>query len=206
MFLLILSYFNANDLINLCYVSKYCRKCVLTKFDTYYNISTGFCSIGLWTNKIQGNLWGLIDNIFNDLTADFDPEGYYQLLFKEFHHLSLFSVCLHFLRCQRSCEKNYAAYCRLCSRVKDNNFFEYNAFQCIKVSDIDGYLGLSSHGKVDFDVFLSQPGYFPYAFCESSHRKYNQHMVFSYAHDLFVAFCSVLMRLYLNIAMKSFEA
>ena len=30
-------------------------------------------------------------------------------------------------------------------------------------------------------------------------------MVFSYAHDLFVAFCSVLMRLYLNIAMKSFE-
>ena len=187
-------------------MSKYCRKCVLTKFDTYYNISTGFCSIGLWTNKIQGNLWGLIDNIFNDLTADFDPEGYYQLLFKEFHHLSLFSVCLHFLRCQRSCEKNYAAYCRLCSRVKDNNFFEYNAFQCIKVSDIDGYLGLSSHGKVDFDVFLSQPGYFPYAFCESSHRKYNQHMVFSYAHDLFAAFCSVLMRLYLNIAMKSFEA
>ena len=148
----------------------------------------------------------MIDNIFNDLTGDFDPEGYYQLLLKEFRHLSLFSVCLHFLRCQRSCQKNYAAYFRLYSRVKDNNFFEYNAFLCTKVSNIDGYLGLSSHGKVHFDVFLSQPGYFPYAFCESSHRKCNQHMVFSYAHDLFVAFCSVLMRLYLNIAMKSFEA
>ena len=93
----------------------------------------------------------------------------------------------------------------MCSRVKHNNFFEYNAFLCVKVSHMDGYLGLRWHETVDFDVFLSQPGYFPYAFCESYDRKCNQHQVFSYAHDMFAAFFSFLVRLYLNIAMKCFE-
>ena len=78
MHLFIFSYLNANDLINLCYVSKYYRRCVLKKIDRYYNISTGFCSTELWANKIEENLRGLIDNIFNDLIdIEFDPEGYY---------------------------------------------------------------------------------------------------------------------------------
>ena len=120
-------------------MSKYCRRCVLNKFDKCYNISTGFCSVELWTSKIQDNLWGLIDIIFNDMTAKFDPEGYYQLLL----NLSLFSVCLYFLRCQRSCE-NYAGYCKLYSRVKDCSFLELNAFPSIKVSD--DYLGQNHYG------------------------------------------------------------
>ena len=70
---------------------------------------------------------------------------------------------------------------------------------------MDGYLGLNCNERVDFDVFLRQPCYFPYAFCESSDLKCNQHEVFSYAHDLFMAFSSFLMRLYLNIALKCFE-
>ena len=44
---------------------------------------------------------------------------------------------------------------------------------------MDGYLGLNCNKRVDFDVFLRQPGYFPYAFCESSDLKCNQHQVFS---------------------------
>ena len=156
-------------------------------------------------NKIKEDIWGLIDNIFNDLTdCEFDPEGYYQILLKEFRHLSLFSVCLHFLRCQRSCEKHYGGYCRLCLPVRDNNFFEANTFLSAKVSDMDGYLGTSYSETVDFDVFLTQPGYFSYAFCESNCRC-NQHEVFSYTHDLFAASCSVLIRMYLNIAMKVFS-
>ena len=147
----------------------------------------------------------MIDNIFNGLIdIEFDPEGHYQILLKEFRHLSLFSVCLHFLKCQRSCEKNHAGYCRLCLRVRDNNFFQYNAFLSVKVSDMDGYLGISYSETVDFDVFLSQTGYFPYAFCESD-RRCNHHEVFSYTHDLFAAFCSVLIRMNLNIAMKIFS-
>ena len=59
-------------------MSKYYRRCALKKIDTYYNISTGFCSTELWANKIEENLRGLIDNIFNDLIdIEVDPEGYY---------------------------------------------------------------------------------------------------------------------------------
>ena len=148
----------------------------------------------------------MIENIYNNLfdTIAFDVEWNYDNLFKEFHHLSLFSICLQFLRCQRSCEKNCANYCRMCSRVRDNIFYDYNAFLSLKVSDMDGYLNISNSGRVDFDVFLSQPAYFPYAFCESS-RKCTQHQVFNYVHDLLAAFCSFLIRMYMNIGTKYFS-
>ena len=178
---IIFSYLNAIDLINLCYVSKYYIKLILSFLKKHYNISTGFCSVRFWTNKIEENLYGSIENIYNNLfdTIAFDVEWNYDNLFKEFHHPSLFSVCLHFLRCQRSCEKNCANYCRMCSRVR---------FLSLKVSDMDGYLNISNSDRVDFDVFLSQPAYFPYAFCELG-RKCTQHQVFNYIHDLFAAFC-----------------
>ena len=70
--LLIFSYLNATDLTNLCYVSKYYRRLIFKKFDKYYNISTGFFSTELWMNKIEENLWQLIENIYNDLNDDID--------------------------------------------------------------------------------------------------------------------------------------
>ena len=69
---------------------------------------------------------------------------------------------------------------------------------------MDGFLGINNFETADFDVFLSQPDYFTYAFCESD-RRCNQDQVFSYTHDLFAAFCSVFIRMYLNIAMKVFS-
>ena len=88
--LFIFSYLNGNDLINLCYVSKYYRRCVLKKIDEYYNISTGLCLTELWTNKVEENLWGLIDNIFNDLIVEFDPEDIIRFRLKNF------AICLYF--------------------------------------------------------------------------------------------------------------
>ena len=145
MHLIIFSFLNAIDLINLCYVSKYYRKFLLQKFDKYYNISTVFCSTELWLNKIEENLWGVIENIYNDwsYTFAFDFEWHYDNLFKEFRHLSLFSVCLHFFRCQGSCKAVTAGYCRMCSRVHDNNFHDYNAFLSLKVSNMDDYLSIN---------------------------------------------------------------
>ena len=187
-------------------MSKYYRKLVLKKFDKYYNIRTGFGSTELWLNKIKDNLWGMIQNIYNDLfdTFAFDFEWHYGNLSKEFRHLSLFSVCLHLLRCQRSCEMTYAGYGSICSGVRDNAFYEYNPFLSVIVSNVVDYLSMICCESVDFDVFLSQPAYFPYAFSKSD-RKCSQHQVFSFAHDLFVAFCSVLIRMYLNITMKFFS-
>ena len=106
----ILSYLNANDLIILSYVSKYFRKLVLKRFAKIYDTSTGFCSVKYWTNKIERNVFELIQAINNDLfeSKAFDFEENYDTLIKKFGHMSLFSVCLHFLRCRRSCEKNMA--------------------------------------------------------------------------------------------------
>ena len=63
---------------------------------------------------------------------------------KKFRHLSLFSVCLHLLTCKRSCEKKINSYCRLCSRVRANNFFDMDKFQdlvmCSKATHKDDFL------------------------------------------------------------------
>ena len=98
----------------------------------HYDISTGFCAIKYWTNRIEENVFGLTQSIHNIHEA-FDFEEIYDKLIKKFRHMSLFSVCLHFLRCQRSCEKK-SGYCKMCSRVRENTFYDYNAFLSLKVS------------------------------------------------------------------------
>ena len=117
--------------------------------------------------------------------------------------MSLFSVCLHFLRCRRSCEKN-PGYCKVCSRVWENTFYEYNAFLNLIVdSTTDDYLNISSSERIDLDVFLNKPAYFPYCHCESIGK--SSDFEFSFARDLFAAFCSVLVRMYLNQTTEYFS-
>ena len=189
-------------MITLCYVSKYFRTLVLKKFYKHYDISTGFCAIKYWTNRIEENVFGLTQSIHNIHEA-FDFEEIYDKLIKKFRHMSLFSVCLHFLRCQRSYEKK-SGYCKMSSRVRENTFYDYNAFLSLKVSRMGDYLDISSSERVDLDVFLNRPAYFPYCFCESP-RSCTDHQVISFAQDLFAAFCSVLVRMYLNITIDHFS-
>ena len=128
----ILSYLNEIDLITLCYVSKYFRRLVSKKVYKNYDVGTGFCGIKYWTNKIEKNVFGLTQSIHNIHEA-FHFEEIYDKLIKKFHHMFLFSVCLHFLRCRKSCEKKFG-YCKMCSRVRKNTFYDYNAFLSLKVS------------------------------------------------------------------------
>ena len=153
--LLIFFYLNVTDLINFCYVTRYYRKLILKKFEKYYSLATGFCSIYSWTNVLEDKIWGLIENIYNELNDfyAFDFELNYDGLFKEFRHLSLFSVCQHFLRCHRSCQTKFARYCKICSRVRDNNCFEYSAFLSVQLCEKDGYL-YSTQERVKLDVFF----------------------------------------------------
>ena len=112
----------------------------------------------------------MIEAIYNEFfyTYAFDFEENYDRLIKKFRHMSLFSVCLYFLRCRKSCEKKFG-YCKLCSRVRENTFYEYNALLGFKVSsDADDYLSVSSSKRVDLDVFLSKPAYFSHCFSECS--------------------------------------
>ena len=123
--LCILLYLNAKDLITLCYVSKYFKKLVLKQFNKHYDISTGFCAVSFWTKKIEEKVFKLIEAIHSELfdTFAFDFEENYEKLIKKFRHKSLFLVCLHFLRCRRSCKK-LSSYCKMCSRVRENTFYE----------------------------------------------------------------------------------
>ena len=117
--------------------------------------------------------------------------------------MSLFSVCLHFLRCRKSCEKK-PGFCKVCSRVRENTFYEHNAFLNLIVdSTTDDYLNICSSKRIDLDVFLNKPAYFPYCNCESI-GKCSDFEVFSFARDLFAAFCSVLVRMYLNHTTEYF--
>ena len=117
--------------------------------------------------------------------------------------MSLFSVCLHFLRCRRSYEKKLG-YCKVRSRIRENNFYEYNAFLNLIVDATpDDYLNISSSERIDLDVFLNKPAYFPYCHCESI-GKCSDFEVFSFARDLFAAFCCVLVRMYLNHTAEYF--
>ena len=155
----LLSYLNANDLITFCYESKYFRKLLLKKFSKIFEISAGFCSVQDWTYVIQKNVFNLIRDIHNDLffnetfyTYNFDFEENYDKLLKRFCHMSLFSVCLHFLRCRRSCERN-ANYCKICSRVCDNDYFDVDKFSNAHLISFPSYLDILSDEPVDFDVF-----------------------------------------------------
>ena len=69
-------------------------------------MSAGFCSVKYWTNKIEKNVFDLIQAIHDEIIFDFE-ENYEQLITR-FRHMSLFSDCLHFLRCRRSSEKKQA--------------------------------------------------------------------------------------------------
>ena len=156
--------------------------------------------------KKKENVLKLIEAIHSELfdTFAFDFEENYDKLIKKSRCLSLFSVCLHFLRCRRSCEK-LSGYCKMCLRVRENTFYEYNAFLSLKVSsNTDDYLNISSSERIDLDVFLTRPVYFPYYFTESS-GKCSDFEVISFAQDLFAAFCSVLVGMYLNITAEYFS-
>ena len=94
----------------------------------------------------------------------YDFEESYFKMCKEIRNWSLFSVCLHVFFCKRSCEK-IASYCRNCSRVRHNEFFDQDKFQDLlvypKPNSKDNYLFLD--GKfIDLDVCMNRPDYFHY--------------------------------------------
>ena len=85
--------------------------------------------------------------------VSFDFEENYDKLIKRFHHMSLFSVRLHFLRCRRSCENKYG-YCKVCSRVRENCFYDYDKFENLILTSDTEYLHITSSERLDLHVFV----------------------------------------------------
>ena len=117
--------------------------------------------------------------------------------------MSLFLICLHFLRCTRSCDKK-SNYCKVCSRVCENFFFKCNAFPSLSVYSVETYLNCSSSDCLDLDVFLLNADDTLVGYTKDSEKCcYFQN--FEFARDLFAAFCSVLIRMYLNYTVECFS-
>ena len=111
--------------------------------------------------------------------------------------MSLFSICLHFLRCVRSCGKK-PNYCRLCSRICENFFIESNAFLCLTVCAYGTYMFLENVYTIDLDVFL---------FGDTRYLKQTKNcslfQVFKYPQELLAAFSSLLVSMYLHCTFRS---
>ena len=141
----------------------------------------------------------MIQAIHDEITFDFEKN--YEQLIKRFRHMSLFSVCLHFLRCRRSCEKK-AGYYKFCSRVRENCFYDLDKFSNLIVpSEVDDFLNICSAERLR----LNRLAYFQYPNYDLINGKCCHLEVFSFARDLFAAFSAVFVRMYLSYTIDHFS-
>ena len=93
-------------------------------------MSSCFCSFSRWDEKLTQTFFNLMNDLYVTLdNCIFDFEYYVLKLRKVKRHLSLFSICLHFMRCVRSCENlRKIKYCFYCSRVRMTNFYSASNF------------------------------------------------------------------------------
>ena len=104
----------------------------------------------------------------------FDFDENYSGLLKEFWHLSLFSVFLHFLRCIKSCENmwNIPVYCKLCSRVPDHTFVPCNCYGNLLIIFGSSVLDLTTDHRIDLDVFLSNADVNPRSYTKNNGKSF----------------------------------
>ena len=83
------------------------------------------------------NAFDLLQKIYNDdFTYVFDFEKICPELEVTLRHLSLFSVCVHFLTCLRSCDR-VANYCFYCSHVRSYVYGDWSHFHDVVVATQD---------------------------------------------------------------------
>ena len=152
---MILEFVQMNDLITLLYVLKHLRELVLIKFNKYFKLSSGFCFFHLWKKKLCDNTFELLDDLETHLEMSFDFELYVFRLMKTMRHLSLFSVCLQFLRCFRSCDKMpKSKLCFYCSCVTMKNYQTPSVFMDIVIDEhhFEEQFCLTDPSCIDLDI------------------------------------------------------
>ena len=97
-----------------------------------------------------------IDNDY-DFNYVFDFEKVCSEFEVTLHHLSLFSVCFHFLACLRKCGK-VKNYCFFCARVRDHSYLDGSYYHDAFVANLvraylDDYMFLQDK-LADFDLFF----------------------------------------------------
>ena len=207
-----LNYLPVTVFNNLLFVSMYTRQVIFKKFEDIYYLSTGFTSEKHWYSIVQKTAQDLCKVVLNEKFYDpvffkyhFDYEDRVCALLEKFKtHLSLFSVCMHFLRCIRSCERvpNSPSYCKVCSRVQEFHFNCRSSFGNIQVTSLGTtLLGLGCNQICDLYVFVSKADdYFKFFKVKDNFCSY--FALFSYPENFFPAFSPILIRIYVNISLK----
>ena len=134
-----------------------------------------------------------MQKIYNnvDFTYVFDFEKICPEVEVTLRHLSLFSVCLHFLTYLRSCDKiaNHSFYC---SHVRSHVYGDWSYFYDVVVATQDKvckdhYMYIQD--KIcNFDVFLERQIYMNYLNYLFNQRTCDYHNELCHAQDLFVPF------------------
>ena len=183
------------------------RNFILKIFGRIFSVSTGFCLTEQWLNLIKKNCFSLIDHVHNQSFFDeaffnynFDFEENYFKLIRQFRHMSLFLICLHFLRYTRSCDRK-SNYCRVRSIVREKIFFNVMPFQ-VYVCARGTYLHLNNSHRIDLDVFLLNTGQNLEIYTEDD-GNCSFFQIFMFPQELFAAFSALLVRK--NSTIKSFS-
>ena len=205
----VLSYLNSEQLIKHLFVSKYFRKIIILKFEKYFDLSTGFCSVFEWDLILFSNLINMLQRMNAKVEKEFDIDNIGNKISNTIlKNLSLFSVCLHHFRCVRSCDKE-SVYCFYCSRVRCLNFALTDRVLSVVLENIEDkedyeYLYLDDK-EIDFDVFLLGPPYFNYPNYPLQHEKCDYFEVFSNAQEICISFVSIMLRLMINYYTEFFS-
>ena len=209
-----LNYLPVTVICNL-FVFKLTRQVVFKKFKDIYHLSTGFTSEKHWFSIIQKATYEICGSIMKEKFFDpaffnyhFNHEDRLLSLAEKFRiNSSLFSVSLQFLRCVRYCEKGHTAppYCKLCSRVVDFHYNSRSYFRNIQVtSEGTSLLRLNSDTVCDLDVFVSNADDH-YKFFQVKDDFCTYFVLFSNPEEVFVAFSSILIRIFVNVCFKFFN-
>ena len=193
---------NSHDSINLLYVSKFTRQFVLSKYDKYFILSSGFCTSEFWERRLGNNRFNILSILYTKLDMWFDYDFWSMKLKQSMHHLSLFSVCLHFLRCYRRCNKlPESQYCFFCSRIRARNFEKPSYFLDIVIDehDFEEQFCNMTTSLIELDISVERPVYFPDSIRKDMRCDYYQE--FHKEGELLVSFTSVLVRIYINYVL-----
>ena len=137
----------------------------------------------------------------------FNFEYYYTFkLRKVKRHLSLFSICIHYMRCTRSCDKlPKSKYSFYCSCVRSSNFDMSSNLYDIDMDPVnysENFQNLMGYSTVDLDIQADPVLFFDDTLKRSS-TLCEQFEVYTGPGHLCISFLSILVHMYINFVMEA---
>ena len=186
------------------------------KLKIFFELADGFGSQRRWNKFLSRTFNNLFSRIlYTDMIEDWSLDFLFKKFSKEirneiFHHLNLPSILFHFMTCKRLCD-NKPNKCMKCSRVGlhvDSLWLPYfNHFDDIEIVK-DNCSFFPQSMLIDLDVFKSKANDYFQRYSTMRYQRYWYCFFYKeifYSDELFSAFCSHLVRLFLNTLTLVFK-